>query len=249
MAIKWSYKNTYNSYRVVQAGNSIRLYRNNVLHSQWNEKNPVSGKLWDLFLVSSLGVKNSLSSVLVLGAGGGAVINLLHHYYPEAYINAIDLDEIHLDVAKKFFKVNKRKCNLINDDSEAWLRNYSGPKFDLIIDDVFNEEDKIPYRSIDNKSSWINILLKNLTKNGVLVFNFADKKERKNNFKLWEQAIKKKNIALATHHKCDNEIVHISSTNISQKEVISVLKDNHSNYMKYINSRVISYKTLTYKLQ
>ena len=246
MADIWNYKDAYNSYRVVQAGNSIRLYRNNVLHSQWNAKNPMSGKLWDLFLISSLGLKDNLSHVLVLGAGGGAVINLIHYYYPDAYIHAIDLDNIHLDIAKKYFNINKRKCKLVHDDAEAWLRNYNGSKFDLIIDDVFNEINKVPYRSIDSKSSWIRVLLKNLTKNGILVFNFADRKERKSNFKLWKPWLENKNIAAASHYKCDNEVVHISNNKISRKDVVSMLKENNYNdYMKYMSNGTISYKTLT----
>jgi len=105
MSIKWRYKNNEASYRVVEAGKSVRLYRNNVLHSQWNPNNPVSGKLWDLFLISALGLNMKVSDVLVLGAGGGSIINLIHHYFPQANIQAIDIDRIHLKVAKKILRL------------------------------------------------------------------------------------------------------------------------------------------------
>lgn len=244
MSTCWSFENKHARYRVAQAGNAIRLYRNNVLHSQWNPKNPVSGKLWDLFLISVLVSKEKLSRVLVLGVGGGSVINLIHHYYPDAEIKAVDFDKTHLKVARKYFKVNTKKCELICADAEEWLRKYRGKKYDLIIDDVFNEIDNIPYRSIEGKKNWAKVLLKNLKHKGILVFNFADKKEWNKSFKLWKHSLASNNIGIATQHKCDNRIVHISSEDISHKRITHVLQHHKcSEYIKYLNNGTISYRS------
>jgi len=245
MSIRWSFENKNACYRVTQAGNAIRLYRNNVLHSQWNPNNPVSGKLWDLFLISALGTKKNLSRVLVLGVGGGSVINLIHCYYPDAEIEAVDFDKIHLKVARKYFKVNTKKCELVYADAEEWLRKYRGKKYDLIIDDVFNEIDNIPYRSIEGKKNWAKMLLKNLKHKGILVFNFADKKEWNKSLKLWKLSLAGKNIGIATQHKCDNRIVHISAEDISRKRITHVFQQhNYSKYIKYLNNGTISYRSI-----
>ncbi len=74
MALIWQKQNHATDYRVVRAGASIRLYRNGVLHSQWNPRQPVKGNLWELFLLSSLGNEGALKRALVLGLGGGAVV-------------------------------------------------------------------------------------------------------------------------------------------------------------------------------
>ena len=244
MSKEWDYvkHNTY--YRVTRAGNAIRLYRNNVLHSQWNPKRPVSGKLWDLFLISALGAKRDLSRILVLGAGGGSVINLIHTYFPDAYVDAIDLDKVHLKVAKKFFGLNTSKCQLIHDDAQSWLKKYNGKKYDLIIDDVFTESENIPFRSIQAKCEWMKQLLKNLNKNGVVVFNFADQKEWNKSRRAWKHLIGQFNVAIATHYLCENKIVHISKNDISYKNVMKTLKENHcNNYLKYFNNGTISYQS------
>ncbi len=240
MSVEWEQQYNGAIYRVIRFGNTVRLYRNYVLHSQWNFKQPVSGKLWDLFLISALGLNKNLSRVLVLGAGGGSVINLIHHFYPDAHIHAIDFDKTHLNVAKKYFKINAKKCVLIHADAEAWLLS-NNQRYDLIIDDVFSETDNIPYRSIDSKKHWVTLLSKHLGANGILVFNFADNAEWKKNYKLWQASLVEKNIAIATHHKCDNKIVHISNEEISLTNIKPNIQQ-HRDYLKYIRRRIFSYR-------
>lgn len=243
MPVKWSYKNEDNSYRVVEVGNAVRLYRNNVLHSQWNPKKPVSGKLWDLFLVSVLGLKVEVSNVLVLGAGGGSVINLIHYFYPKAKIFAVDVDELHLKIAKKYFRINTKNCSLIHADAEQWLKCYKGKKFDLIIDDVFTEINDIPFRSIEDNKNWAKYLLRTLKSDGFIVFNFADKKEWKKNFNLWNKSVKNKYIGVAAHYKCENKIVHLSKQDISYRNIKSGLVACEE-YKMYLKKSVISYQTV-----
>lgn len=231
------------SYRVVRVGHTLRLYRNNVLHSQWNSKHAVTGKLWDLFLISVLGLNKNLQQVLVLGAGGGSVINLIHHYYPDANIDAIDYDQTHLDIAKKYFEIDTTKCKLICADAQEWLAKNKTHKYDLIIDDVFNEIDNIPYRSVKSNQNWAQYLLKSLNTKGVLVFNFADHCEWKSNFKLWNKHLSNKNVSVATHHKCDNKIVHLSAEDISLRTVKPVL-NTYKVYNRYFVNKTISYRTV-----
>ena len=121
MAVIWEKNQGETNYKVTRAGSAIRLYRNNVLHSQWNPRKPISGKLWDLFLLSSF-EDRKLSRVLVLGAGGGAIVNLIHHYFPKAHVDAIDLDKVHLYVAKKYFKVSNKYCNIVHMEAQRWLK-------------------------------------------------------------------------------------------------------------------------------
>ena len=244
MSIVWSQHDSGASYKVTRAGNAIRLYRNNVLHSQWNHKRPVSGQLWELFLITTLCLKADLQRVLVLGVGGGSVINLIHYFYPEAKVDAIDLDKVHLAIAKKYFKLNTEQCKLINADAQKWLKNYKGAKYDLIIDDVFNELNNIPYRSIQDNSEWLKLLTNNIQKDGVLVFNFADKNEWIKNSKSWYSVIKKYNVGIASHQKCENKIIHLSRDDISYKRIITILKEkNHSKYIRNFQNNVYNYSS------
>ncbi len=247
MAVIWKKTKGETSYKVTKAGSAVRLYRNNVLHSQWNENNPISGKLWDLFLLSSLNSEKSIDKVLVLGAGGGAVINLIHCLFPKCHVDAIDLDKTHLYVARKYFKVSKKYCRLIHDDVKNWLPNNENKQYDLIIDDVFFESNNIPYRSVKVQAIWIEKLLKKLTKQGVLVINFADNKEwNKSRKKLANRRlVNQYKFAISSHSTCDNKVVHIAKKQLSKK-IIKQRFDSAicQRYMKILNNGKISYKKL-----
>ncbi len=180
----------------------------------------------------------------MLGAGGGAIANLIHHYFPKAHVDAIDLDKAHLYVAKKYFNVSSKCCNLVHMEAQRWLKENNTDKYDLIVDDVFYESNSVPYRSIIAQSAWMKSLLKRLKRKGVLVINFADKKELKNSAKLWKKndIVKEFHIGIATHYACDNQITHISRKNISSKKLFDNLSRYTGNdYLRYINDGTISY--------
>ncbi|MFK7794679.1 MAG: spermidine synthase [Gammaproteobacteria bacterium] len=251
MAVIWKKTIASNKYKVTNAGGAVRLYRNKVLHSQWNASKPVSGKLWDLFLLSSFDGKMPINKVLVLGAGGGAIINLIHHFFPKCHVDAIDLDDTHLYIAKKYFKVSNKHCTLIHDDVKSWLAINRDKKYDLIIDDVFFESDNIPYRSVQVQAHWVESLLKRLKKQGALVINFADKKEWAKSYQQLtrRRLTSKYQFAMATHYACENKIVHISKNNLSKKIIRQNLNNkSHRQYMSYFNDGIISYRKLTKKM-
>ena len=248
MAILWSKSTCGASYKVTNAGNSVRLYRNNVLHSQWNYKRPVSGHLWELFLLSTVCLKENISNVLVLGVGGGSVINLIHHYYPEARVDAVDYDQVHLMVAKKFFRLKANKCQFHCADAKQWLYGYKGAKYDLIIDDVFSESDNIPFRSIQHSNTWLKCLMKNTKKDGIIVFNFADKNEWSRSSKLWKKELSEFYIGMASHSRYENKIIHLSKINISSKNIKTTLKKYiHTCYIRYLSQGVYKYRTCQVK--
>lgn len=225
MALIWKKCVGDTSYQVTKAGNSIRLYRNGVLHSQWNPKNRLRGQLWELFLLSSFSDQHKIERALVLGVGGGAVINLIHYFFPAARVDAIDVDATHLYVAKKFFKVDGKRCHLIHADASRWLRGNNRGKYDLIIDDVFSEVNQVPHRSVSAEGQWIRKLLRQLSSEGVLVMNFADQQEwslcRKN--ESVKQLLDSYEVGVVMHNACQNRIVHISrralSTSVIKKEL------------------------------
>ncbi len=181
-----------------------------------------------------------------MGAGGGSVINLIHHFYPEAKVDAIDLDRMQLYIAKRFFKVSANKTQLINEDVFEWIK-HNKKKYDLIIDDVFKETDNIPYRSIAVKKSWTLKLLGKLTGNGNLVINFADQKEWKQSFKYIESicAQKKYNIGVGIQNSCDNRIVFISKCALATDKIKHEMKTiNANDYLKQWGNGTFSYRKI-----
>ena len=174
MALLWSKTVANTVYQVRSAGQSRRLYTNGVLHSAFHPQRYITGCVWDLlFLPALLYPPNSIQRVLVLGVGGGAVIHLLNRYAPPQSIIGIDIDTVHLRVAKKHFQLKYPNLELIHADAIHWVDHYRGPKFDMIIEDVFIEQHGEPMRLQHNDHQWLLRLQRLLTSSGLLVVNHA----------------------------------------------------------------------------
>lgn len=247
MALIWQKQHEGTDYQVITAGKSVRLYRNRVLHSQWNPNNPVKGRLWELFLLTSFIRGKDITRVLVLGAGGGAVINLIHRYFPDAIVDAIELDSTHIYVAKKYFKVNANKCNLIHADAFEWMDKCSAHVYDLIVDDVFYEAEQVPFRSIKANGRWLNELKNILHEQGILVINFADKGEWNTcrSLPATRKALIDYEIGVAMHKQCENRIVHIAKQSLSATIVKNSLQTRECKaYLHHWSKGEFSYRRL-----
>ena len=175
MAVVWRRKSGDSIYEVRSAGNSLRLYTNGVFHSQYNQQYPLAGSVWDLLVLPALFYsQNTIGRVLVLGVGAGAVICQLNALVKPKHIVGVELDPIHIDVAQRFFNVNtQRNTTLHAGEARRWVRRYRGPRFDLVIEDLFfDDDDGEPQRAIAADKVWCRQLQELLTPNGALVINF-----------------------------------------------------------------------------
>lgn len=180
MALLWQKQTGDTCYQVRNHGASVRLYSNGVFHSQWNPRDPLKGSLWELLLLPAFFLpEKSLNSVLVLGVGGGALIRLLQTYTSVKRIVGVDLDPVHLDVARRFFDV----CDveLVCADAREYVADYlsdpSAESFDLVIDDLFGHCQGVAQRAVPADKQWCSSLMRLLHRDGVLVSNFGDRKE------------------------------------------------------------------------
>ncbi|MDH5735791.1 MAG: hypothetical protein OEY87_06675 [Gammaproteobacteria bacterium] len=180
MAVVW--KNTINGdlYEVRNAGKTLRLYTNGVFHTQYNPEQPLTGHVWDLLMLPAFFYpQHKIKRVLVLGVGGGAVIQMLRHFVKPDVIVGVELNPVHLTIARHFFNLKGEGLYLYQDDAVNWIKNYKGEKFDLIIEDLFTEKYGEPASVVDANGVWFNQLLKNLSKEGAIVRNFIDLQELK----------------------------------------------------------------------
>lgn len=183
MALVWQRKvkqqnGQINDYQIRNAGKSLRLYRNKVFHTQYHPERIVTGDIWELLLIASLGIPDN-SRILVLGAGGGAVVNLAQHFLNPEHIDIVDLDSTILDLCKRFFLTEAKNVRLIHSDAKLWLENISSvsSKYDLIIDDLFGEDQGQPIKAFPFEEDWLALLCKPLKASGRLVVNFESSKQ------------------------------------------------------------------------
>lgn len=179
MALIWYRQDGETRYEVRSAGRTRRLYTNGVFHSQYNPSSPVTGNVWDLLLLPAFFAPETIRRVLVLGVGGGAVIRQLNHFLTPDLIIGVEINPVHLQVAREHFAVEAENVALYQADAIHWVRQYRGEKFDLIIDDLFGDSGGDPQRAIAAEAPWMRQLLKRLTPQGTLVINFGSRQELK----------------------------------------------------------------------
>lgn len=175
MAIVWQQNIEGNHYEVRTAGASIRLYRNGVNHSQWNPNRPLSGSIWDLIALPALHrPPASLKDVLILGFGAGAVGRQIRELLEPDRIVGVELDPIHLSIADGFFDCAEG-CELVAADAVEWVHeSHTSEQYDVIIDDLYAEEDGIPVRCVPMDNAWCEALCQRLKPGGMLIFNMIE---------------------------------------------------------------------------
>lgn len=177
-------------YEVRSAGKTRRLYANGVFHSQWHPDRLLTGSLWDLLLIpvfllnrpeslrDSAGfLREYVIDALVLGVGGGTVINQIQTAFSQASVVGVDLDAAHLALAHRFFGLRHENLRLVRAEAAQWVSEarQTGRQFNYIVDDLFCENPSAAgeaKRAIDCNASWMSDLMGLLRKGGLLVVNF-----------------------------------------------------------------------------
>jgi spermidine synthase len=83
--------------------------------------------------------------ILIVGVGGGTIPSFLHKHYPQARIDAVDIDPAVIEVARQYFGLREdRTLHTIAADGREFIEKCREP-YDLIFLDAFGP-DSIPYR-------------------------------------------------------------------------------------------------------
>ena len=233
MAVIWETVERGDHYQVRTAGRSVRLYKNDVFHSQWNETRPLSGGVWDLLFVPSLFMPaESVKRVLVLGVGGGAVIRQYLTFSPIEQIVGVELDPVHLKVATDYFGVNQSTVELVCADAVEWVKDYRGPGFDIVIEDLFTELDGEPVRVEEATADWFRQLRKLLRAGGSLIINFEDPAQLRDSGQAYIEAIADSpdhrfGLTLPTYGNCVGVFLATQGNPVNLRKNLDYLLNNY----------------------
>ena len=79
-------------------------------------------------------------SVLILGLGGGALPSFIHHNYPEATIQVVDIDAQVIKIAKEFFRLDS-SIQTVEIDGLAFVEDAVGKStYDYIMIDIDSKD-------------------------------------------------------------------------------------------------------------
>jgi spermidine synthase len=233
MAIIWQQVMAGNRYEVRTAGASIRLYRNGVNHSQWNPNRPLAGSVWDLITLPVLYRKpEAIQDVLMLGFGAGAVGCQLAELVAPDRIVGIERDPVHLSIADGFFEC-PQSCELVAADAVEWVAESCGEeRFDVIIEDLYSEEDGVPVRCVPMDSAWCASLVRMLRPGGLLIFNIIEPDKVKH-LPLFANARLRKRLPESILYRIEgyeNRVIAFSDTEFEGQALRAKLKDLEKQY-------------------
>ncbi len=131
-------------------------------------------KLWkEALQVFGINSSTTVNSILILGVAGGTVIHLLRKLYPNASIRGVDIDNMMIDVGKKYFGLDKLDISFFVADAEVFIKK-DKKKYDLVIVDIFSGRHIPDFVVTDD---FLDKLKKLFETNGQLVVNYLRENE------------------------------------------------------------------------
>jgi spermidine synthase len=111
------------------------------------------------------------NSILILGLGGGSVIDTLKNDFNfDGHITAVEIDPVIIEIAKSEFNLSENhQLKIVCDDAVNFIKHNQKP-FDLILVDLFIDTE-VP--SVFYSESFWQDIIKSNSKNGQILFNAA----------------------------------------------------------------------------
>jgi len=115
-----------------------------------------------------------LKNIFILGLGGGTVAHLISRHYPGVSITSVEIDDVMVDVAKKYFDLDKiPNHNVIVDDAlrvvvEPENFGISYGSFEAVFVDIYIGE---KYPDLGSSGNFISAVKKMLMPGGLVIFN------------------------------------------------------------------------------
>ena len=113
---------------------------------------------------------NQQANCLVLGVGGGTVIESIRQYAPKCHITGIEIDPVMIKIAGEHFGMSADShLKILNKDAQIWLQSAKQQKkYHLIVVDLFHG---ITNPSWTREKTSLLLLKRLLLPNGQILFN------------------------------------------------------------------------------
>ena len=130
-------------------------------------------------MTAALMFVNQPKKILVVGLGGGSLVQFLLKFYPECEIDVVELRERVISVAQNYFLLpeNSDKLSIIHEDALPYVESLAqkqNKSYDIIMIDAF---DQWGPADINQDMQFVLNCQSLLNKNGVLSFNLWNRRE------------------------------------------------------------------------
>jgi spermidine synthase len=138
----WEAETPYQYARVVQAPDgerTLELDEGNAIHSEYRPGDWLTGNYWDEMLALSLaGSRPEPRSVAILGDAAGTSARQIGHYFPQARVDAVELDGRLTSLGRDLFDLQGPHLHTYTADARPWLYQTTR-HFDVILVDAYRQ--------------------------------------------------------------------------------------------------------------
>jgi spermidine synthase len=128
--------------------------------------------VWKKPLNKVVSSKQNVERVLIVGLGGGTVVKLVKKFWPKAEILGLELDQMMIDLGKKYLGLSEKEVKIKVGDAYNYLtkklKNGKTEKYDLVLVDTY-VGDVFPEKFESDK--FLKSVKKVLKKGGIAIFN------------------------------------------------------------------------------
>jgi spermidine synthase len=163
----------------------------------------------------------NFSNCLLLGLGGGSIVNLLRkEYHLTMPITALEIDPVVIDLGKKYFGLNDyANLTMINEDAFEFVKR-ENDSFDLIIVDIL-VNDEVPTRF--HSREFVSYLEKMSHGSTIILFNkvLSSERSRRDYTNLTAEmadAFGSVNILTYEVHNVTNKIVCVNTGRVKESQ-------------------------------
>lgn len=165
---------SYHQYiQVVERSDGRRLLSLNegvAVHSVWRPDSVLTGGVWDAFLALPPLLDRPLERVAILGNAAGTTARALGVYYPEAYVDGVELDPAVSRVGRRYFAMDENPRLTVHDaDARPYLRA-TDRLYDLIIVDAYRQP-YVPFYLATRE--FFRLVREHLAPSGIVALNVA----------------------------------------------------------------------------
>ncbi|HEX5713326.1 MAG TPA: fused MFS/spermidine synthase [Solirubrobacterales bacterium] len=128
--------------RVVERADGSRVLELNegqAVHSLWRRGTYLTGDYWDGHLVLAAAARREPPRrIAILGNAGGTVARAFGHFFPETWVDAVEIDGELTDLGRRYFGLRNPRMETYAEDARPWLERNAGG-YDAIMVDAYRQ--------------------------------------------------------------------------------------------------------------
>lgn len=159
---------------VIKHGETLKLSVNGIVQSMNHTSQNAKRRVWGQVVPILEEQAPDFKTILIFGLGGGTMQHYIAERFPEALITSVEIDPVMVDVAKKYFEIDKipnhqiiqeDACRVVIEPREYGLEPDS---FDVVVVDFFVGD---IFPDLGNSGNFLGALTSLVRPGGLVVFN------------------------------------------------------------------------------